>query len=55
MANLSEAQRAVKEIDSVLLAIFDLDVTARNELMGAFKRYRTLTRERDMLQAKLEV
>ena len=55
MANLSEAQRAVKEIDSVLLAIFDLDATARNELMGAFKRYRTLTRERDMLRAKLEV
>ena len=55
VANLSEAQRAVKEIDSVLLAIFDLDATARNELMGAFKRYRTLTRERDMLRAKLEV
>ena len=55
VANLSEAQRAVKEIDSVLLAIFDLDATARNELMSAFKRYRTLTRERDMLQAKLEV
>ena len=55
VANLSEAQRAVKEIDSVLLAIFDLDATARNELMSAFKRYRTLTRERDMLRAKLEV
>ena len=55
VANLSEAQRAVKEIDSVLLAIFDLDATARNELMSAFKRYRTLTRERDMLRVKLEV
>ena len=55
VANLSEAQRAVKEIDSVLLAIFDLDATARNKLMSAFKRYRMLTRERDMLRAKLEV
>lgn len=55
VANLSEAQRAVKEIDSVLLAIFDLDATARNELMSAFKRYRMLTRERDVLRAKLEV
>jgi len=40
-----------QKVDPYLRPLFD----ARNELMGAFKRYRTLTRARDMLRAKLEM
>lgn len=55
LANLADTQKAVKEIDDVLLAVFDLDTTQRNEIMKALKSYRELVRERDALQANLEV
>lgn len=55
LANLADTQKAVKEIDDVLLAVFDLDATQRNEIMKALKQYRELVRERDALQANLEV
>lgn len=55
LANLADTQKAVKEIDDVLLAVFDLDTTQRNEIMKALKQYRELVRERDALQANLEV
>lgn len=55
LANLADTQKAVKEIDDVLLAVFDLDTTQRNEIMKALKQYRELVRERDALQSNLEV
>ena len=55
LANLADTQKAVKEIDDVLLAVFDLDATQRNEIMKALKQYRELVRECDALQANLEV
>lgn len=55
LANLADTQKAVKEIDDVLLAVFDLDTTQRNEIMKALKQYRELVRERDVLQTNLEV
>lgn len=53
LANLSDAQQAVKEIDSVLLAIFDLDNAQRNQIMDLLKQYRDLVRERENLEAKI--
>ena len=55
ISNLADTQKAVKEIDDVLLAVFDLDTTQRNKIMKALKQYRELVRERDALQSNLEV
>ena len=54
LANLSDVQQALKEIDAVLLAIFDLDSKQRNAMMSAMKQYRQLVREREALAAKIE-
>lgn len=50
VASLSDAQLAAKEINEVLLAVFDLDATSRNALMRVFQEYRTLVREREALE-----
>jgi len=54
LSNLSDVQQALKEIDAVLLAIFDLDSKQRNAMMSAMKQYRQLVREREALAAKIE-
>lgn len=53
LSNLSDTQKAVKEIDGVLLAVFDLSNAQRNEIMNSLKRYRELVREREMLLAMI--
>ena len=49
LANLSDTQKAAKEIDGVLLAVFDLSNEQRNDIMSLLKRYRELIRERETL------
>ena len=51
--SLRDAQLAAKEVDEVLLAVFDLDATCRNALMRAFQEYRALVREREALDDQL--
>lgn len=53
--NLMDAQQAAKEINEVLLEVFDLDNTGRNEIMKCFKQYRELVRERKELELKLSL
>lgn len=51
---LSDAQSVLKEVDSVMLTVFDMDAVTRNGLMSQFKRYRELTQQIEQQQTLLE-
>ncbi len=53
-AKLGDVQEVVKEVDSVMLEVFDMDSTARNGLMDQFKRYREITNSIKALNTKLK-
>lgn len=46
---LTDVQQVAKEIDDILMYIFDLNNRQQNDLMKQFKRYRELVRERTRL------
>lgn len=54
MKSLSNTQLALKELDTILMTIFDLDNERRNELMAKLGEYRALLRTEQRLRAILE-
>ena len=53
--SLQDIQQAAKEIDTVLMRVFDLNTREYNALMVRLKEYRDLTRERLQLKKSLQV
>lgn len=53
-STLSETQLTAKEIDAVLIAVFDMDNVSRNALTAQFKRYREIVREVSRLETQLQ-
>ena len=54
MQSLQDIQHVAKEIDTVLMRVFDLTTRQYNELMLQMKEYRELTRERSELDKSLK-
>ena len=52
--SLAHAHQVAHEVDTVLLRVFELDATQRNEVMKMTKRYRMLMHERELLMVKLK-
>jgi hypothetical protein len=52
--NLNDIQQGAKEIDTVLIQVFDLSNREYNQLMADLKRYRELQRETKRLQTLLD-
>jgi hypothetical protein len=55
MESLRDIQQVAKEIDTVLMRVFDLNTRQYNELMMRMKKYRELSRERLALQQSLKI
>ena len=53
-STLGEAQLTAKEIDAVLIAVFDMDTVSRNALTTQFKRYRDIVRDITRLETRLQ-
>ena len=53
--SLHDIQQAAKEIDTVLMRVFDLNTREYNTLMVRLKEYRELTRERAQLSKSLQI
>lgn len=53
MVGIKDLQLAAKELDDVLLTVFDLDLKEKNNLLTSVKKYRELTEEKQILDKKL--
>lgn len=53
LVGIKDLQFAAKELDDVLLTVFDLDLKEKNNLLTSVKKYRELTEEKQILDKKL--